>query len=98
MLEQLREGDAAKWLGVIHFQFTKRKHGARGNIGVLLGYFNGAFMHQGFRHVHNACVITKRLVRLHGGELRIMAAINAFIAKVAVDFKHARHAAGDQTL
>ena len=55
-------------------------------------------MHQTLHHLQHGHVIAESLIRLHGGEFRIMAAIHAFVAEVAIDFKDLAHAAHHESL
>src|SRR5579884_110930 len=51
-----------------------------------------------FHQLHHVVVVSIRLVALHHGELRVVAAINALVAEVAPDFVDAINTADDEPL
>ena len=53
---------------------------------------------QFFGKCHYFGVVTKCLVALHHGELRVVARRNSFVAEHATNFKHAFHAANNESL
>ena len=51
-----------------------------------------------FGKVHHVAVVPPSGVKLHHGELGVVAHADAFVAEAAVDFKHALKAAHNQAL
>ena len=88
---------ALKRCAVVDLQRAEWKHRTSTALRALR---HGAchVMHQTLHHLQHGHVIAESLIRLHGGEFRVVAAINAFIAEVAIDFKDFAHAAHHESL
>ena len=88
---------ALKRRAIVNLQRPKWKHRTSTALRALR---HGArhVMHQTLHHLQHGHVVAESLIRLHGGEFRIMAAIHAFVAEVAIDFKDLAHAAHHESL
>ncbi len=60
--------------------------------------FHGGIAHQFFGKAHQVLVVPISRIELHHGEFWVVANGNAFVAEVAIDFKHAFESTYQQTL
>ena len=102
-LKEIFEGHAHKRRRVVDVHLAPRQHRTSGIRAQSCGNSLTDHRHREFTDErlderHHGAIVTERFVHLHRRELWIVAAINAFIAKVAIDLIDLAHAANQTTL
>ena len=90
-LDRLGDGQTVEGLGQVKLAALVLEH-------FLAQRFARGVADQAFGEVHQRVVVRVRLVELHHREFGVVARREAFVAEVAVNFKHFLEAADDQAL
>ena len=90
-LHEVDHANATPWLGKVYLHIVNCDHGR--TCGV-----DSSIDKQGFCEIHDVCVISECLIKLHHRELWIVPRGDSFVAEYASDFVYALHAANDESL